>query len=259
MLNDKSSPLPYSRQLADMLRYEIRQQQAAGALYQLSSENELAERHGLSRATVRHALDELERQGWIYRQKGVGSFAPVRRVEEDLTSLVSTTEDMRRRGWPLVTKVLSLERIPAPPHVALAMELSEGETVFALRRLRIVEETPPALYSTPSALYSMPLSLQTAYLPASLCPTLPDDDLTGSLYRLLDSRYGLRLWTGRETLRARGASQEEADWLEIEPGAPVMYAERITYSADGRAIEYLEAVWRGDRYDFKVTLARPVG
>ncbi len=243
MLIDKSSPLPYYRQLADLLRHEIRQEQAAGELFQLPSEHELAEQHGLSRATVRHALDELERGGWIYRQKGVGSFAPVRRVEEDLTVLVSTTEDMRRRGWPLVTKVLGVQPAPAPPHIAQALELPGGDPVFELRRLRLADETP--------------LSLQVAYLPASLCPGLAESDLTGSLYRLLESRYGLRLWTGRETLRARGASLEEADWLEIEPGAAVMYAERITFGVDGRAVEYLEAVWRGDRYDFKVTLARP--
>lgn len=245
MLIDKSSPVPYYRQLADLLRHEIRQKQAVGELYQLPSEHELAEHHGLSRATVRHALDELERGGWIYRQKGVGSFAPVRRVEEDLTALVSTTEDMRRRGWPLVTKVLGIQQIPAAPHIAQALELPEGDPVFELRRLRLVDETP--------------LSLQIAYLPAALCPSLAENDLTGSLYRLLESRYGLRLWTGRETLAARGASLEEADWLEIEPGAAVMYAERITYAADGRAVEYLEAVWRGDRYDFKLNLARPTG
>lgn len=243
MLIDKSNPIPYYRQLADLLRHEIRLKQAAGELYQLSSEHELAEQHGLSRATVRHALDDLERGGWIYRQKGVGSFAPVRRVEEDLTLLVSTTEDMHRRGWSLVTKLLDVQRIAALPHVAVALELPEGDPIFELRRLRLVDDTP--------------FSLQTAHLPVSLCPTLTGDDLTGSLYRLLESRYGLRLWTARETLSARAASQEEADWLEIEPSAPVMSAERVTYAADGRAIEYLEAVWRGDRYDFKVTLTRP--
>ena len=77
----------------------------------MSSENELAEQHGISRATVRHALDELERAGWIYRQKGVGSFAVVWRVEQELTQLVSTTEAMRQRGWSLVTKVVSLSQV----------------------------------------------------------------------------------------------------------------------------------------------------
>jgi GntR family transcriptional regulator len=240
---DKASPLPYYEQLAELLRREITDQQSSSETYQLPSENELAEKHGLSRATVRHALDELEYGGWIYRQKGVGSFAPARRFEQDLTQLVSTTEDMRQRGWPLLTKVISCQRAAAAPHVARALEIAPGSAVYELCRLRLVDE--------------IPLSVQTAFLPAALCPRLEENDLTASLYRLLESRYGLRLWSGRETLRARGASEHEARLLDIAEGTPVMYAERLTYAANGVAVEYLEAVWRGDRYDFKVTLTRP--
>jgi GntR family transcriptional regulator len=229
--------------LAELLRREITDQQSSSETYQLPSENELAEKHGLSRATVRHALDELEYGGWIYRQKGVGSFAPARRFEQDLTQLVSTTEDMRQRGWPLLTKVISCQRAAAAPHVARALEIAPGSAVYELCRLRLVDE--------------IPLSVQTAFLPAALCPRLEENDLTASLYRLLESRYGLRLWSGRETLRARGASEHEARLLDIAEGTPVMYAERLTYAANGVAVEYLEAVWRGDRYDFKVTLTRP--
>ena len=240
---DKASPLPYYEQLAELLRREIADRQAGGETYQLSSENELSQRHGLSRATVRHALDELEHDGWIYRQKGVGSFAPARRFEQDLTQLVSTTEDMRQRGWPLLTKVVSWQRIPAAPHIARALEVAAESEVYKLCRLRLVDDVP--------------ISIQTAYLPAALCPGLEENDLAASLYRLLEGRYELRLWSGRETLRARGASEHEARLLDVPEGTPVMHAERITYAANGIAVEYLEAVWRGDRYDFKVTLTRP--
>ena len=240
---DKASPLPYYEQLAELLRREITDKQAQGESFQLPSENELAEKHGLSRATVRHALDELEHDGWIYRQKGVGSFAPVRRFEQDLTQLVSTTEDMRQRGWSLLTRVVSLQRLPAAPHVARALEIVAASEVYELCRLRLVDDVPS--------------SVQTAYLPAALCPKLEENDLAASLYRLLESRYGLRLWSGRETLCARGATEREARLLDISEGTPVMHAERITYAANGLPVEYLEAVWRGDRYDFKVTLTKP--
>ena len=240
---DKTSAIPYYQQLAELLRREIGEKQAEDAVYQLPSESELTERHGLSRATVRHALDELEREGWIYRQKGVGSFAPVRRVQQELTQLVSTTEYMRRRGWSLITRVVGLEQAPATSHIAHALEITPGAPVYQLRRLRIVDDVP--------------VSLQTAYLPAELCPRLEDNDLTSSLYRLLETRYGQRLWTGREMLRARGAAREEARLLQIREGVSVMYAERITCASTGTPIEYLEAVWRGDRYDFTVTLTRP--
>jgi GntR family transcriptional regulator len=240
---DKASSTPYYDQLAEILRREISEKQAEGEALQLASENELAEQHGLSRATVRHALDKLEREGWIYRQKGVGSFAVVRRVEQELTRLDSTTEAMRQRGWRLVTSVLSVGQVAATHHIARALELEPGEMVYELCRLRLVDD--------------LPFSLQTAYLPAALCPRLEDNDLTTSLYRLLESRYGLRLWTGQETLRARRATPPEAQVLGIGEEIPVLYAERITYAANGAPVEYLEAVWRGDRYDFKVTLSRP--
>jgi GntR family transcriptional regulator len=240
---DKSSPVPYYQQLAELLRAEIQENQPEHGLYQLASENELASLHGLTRATVRHALDVLEREALIYREKGKGSFAAARRVEQDLTQLVSTTEAMRQRGWSMITRVLSLEKIPASVHVAHALELDPQTAVYELRRLRIVDESP--------------LSVQAAYLSETLCPQLEENDLGGSLYRLLEGRYGLRLWTGQETLRARGATGLEARLLQVRKGAPVMYAERITYSSMGEAVEYLEAVWRGDRYDFMVTLQRP--
>jgi GntR family transcriptional regulator len=240
---DKASAIPYYEQLTELLRREIGEKQAEGAAFPLPSEAELAEQYGISRATVRHALDKLEREGWIYRQKGIGSFAAVRRVEQELTHLVSTTEVMRQRGWSLVTRVIDLDQVSAPPHVERALELAPDSTVYELVRLRHVD--------------GVPVSVQTAYLPLSLCPRLEENDLTGSLYRLLEARYDLRLWTGKEILRARGATMREAGLLEVREGMPVMYAERTTYAASGVAVEYLEAVWRGDRYDFRVTLTRP--
>jgi GntR family transcriptional regulator len=243
LLIDKKSPVPYYDQLAELLRHEIGQRLCRGEIYQLPSENELAEQHGISRQTVRHALDELERDGWIYRQKGVGSFAVARRVEQELTALVSTSEAMRQRGWTLETRVLSLNQMRPPSYIATALELKSDMPVHELQRLRLADGTPA--------------SIQINYLPVELCPKLEDNDLSSSLYRLLETRYGLRLWTGKETLRARGATSHEAHLLDIKEGAPVMHTERITYAANGLPVEYLDAVWRGDRYDFKVTLTRP--
>jgi GntR family transcriptional regulator len=240
---DKTSSIPYYVQLADILRQEIAERYSSRESYQLPSENELAALHGITRATVRRALDVLERGGWIYREKGKGSFAAVRRVEHELTQLVSTTEDMHERGWSLTTKLISLEQLPASAKIARALELPEGALCYKLCRLRIVDGEP--------------ISVQTPYLPVVRCPALEENDLTRSLYRLLETRYGLRLWTGRETLRARCALPHEEELLGLERCAAVMSMVRVTYAASGEAVEYLEAVWRGDRYDFTVTLTRP--
>ena len=240
---DKSNPIPYYLQLAELMRRDISQREPHQEAYQLPSENELATLHGITRATVRRALDVLERDGWLYREKGKGSFAAVRRVEQELTQLVSTTNDMRERGWSLTTKVISLEQVPASPRLAEALELPEGAACYSLCRLRLVD--------------GQPLSLQTSYLPQALCPALEEHDLSRSLYRLLESHYGLRLWTGRQILQARCTLPHEEELLETPECAAVMYMERVTYGVNGEAVEYLEAVWHGERYDFTVSLSRP--
>jgi GntR family transcriptional regulator len=239
---DKASSIPYYLQLSEILQQDLGKRQSPREVYQLPSENELAAQQGITRATVRRALDVLERDGLIYREKGRGSFAAVRRVEHELTRLVSTTEDMRKRGWALTTQLISVEKVPAPRRVAAALELPEAALCYKLCRLRIVDGEP--------------ISIQIPHLPAALCPDLEETDLTQSLYRLLETRYGLRLWTGHETLRARCALPQEESLLDVPECTPVMYMERVTYAVTGQAVEYLEAVWRGDRYDFKVSLSR---
>ena len=245
-LINKNSPIPYYRQLADLLRHDISVNQTGKTgVFALPSENELADQHGITRATVRHAMDVLEREGKIYRVKGKGAFAVKHRIEPQLMRLVSITELMEQRGWPLATWFISLIQMPALPHIASVLELEPEENIYELKRLHVVED--------------IPLSIQTAYLPVRLCPKLEDNDLTDSLYRLLEIRYDLLMWAGQETLRARAATQSEARLLQVKPGTPVMYSERVSYASTGVPVEYLEAVWRGDRYDVKVSLVRPAG
>jgi GntR family transcriptional regulator len=240
---DPKSPLPYYQQIADALRAEIEAGVSRGNGFRLASEHELCERFGVTRTTVRSALDVLEREGRIYRQVGRGTFAAARRLEQNVTELVSTTEDMRRRGRSITTRVLSLERIPATGKVCGALALGAAQVVYELTRLREADGEP--------------ISLQTCYLPAQLCPGLEEHDLSVSLYRLLESEYNFYLWTARETLSARRATSAEAGLLGMPVRDAVLYAERVTYTADDTPVEYLEAVWRGDRYSFQINLSRP--
>jgi len=241
---DRQSPTPFYHQLAALLRRDIRERLAEGAgALPLPSESELMRRFRVSRATVRAAVGLLERERLVYRERGRGSFAAAPRVEQELTDLVSTTEDMRRRGWDLVTRVLSIERLIPPPAVAGALELPDRAEAYRLRRLRCIGGEP--------------LSLQTAWLPVARFADIEQHDLSASLYRLCEDVYGVRLWTARETLRARIATREETRLLQLPPHSALLCAERTTYSAAGEVVEYLDAAWRGDRYDFRVTLTRP--
>jgi GntR family transcriptional regulator len=239
---NKQSRIPYYLQLAEFLRQQIKNSATGGQATPLPSEHELAEKHRISRATVRHAFDILEREGLIYKAKGRGTFAARARAKYDLTSLVPTTEDILRRGWKPGAKVLSLQRMKPSPPVAAALEIAEGDDVFEIYRLRTADGEP--------------ICIQWSYIPAHLCPGFLELDLSKSLTRLLEEHYGIRLWTAHSTLRARLAQRAEAKLLEIPKNSPVIHIEQNTFTPDGRAVELLRSVWRSDRYDFVVNLSR---
>jgi len=239
---NKQSRIPYYFQLAETLRQKIREAATQGQTMPLPSENELAETHKISRATVRHALDLLEREGLIYKAKGKGTFVARARAKYELTSLVPTTEDIVRRGWKPGTKVLSVQRLTPPPSIAAALEIHAGDEVFEIHRLRTADDEP--------------ISLQWSYIPTHLCLDLLEQDLSASLTHLLEERYGIRLWTARSTLRARLAHPSEAKLLQIPHKSPVIYIEQNTFTPEGHTVEFLISVWRSDRYDFVVNLTR---
>jgi len=144
---NKQSRIPYYFQLAEVLRQQIKDAAADGSMVALPSENELAAKHRISRATVRHALDLLEREGLIYKAKGKGTFVARARAKYELTSLVPTTEDILRRGWKPGTQVLSLRRLNPPSSITAALEIAEADEVFEIHRLRTADGEPICLSS----------------------------------------------------------------------------------------------------------------
>jgi GntR family transcriptional regulator len=239
---NKQSRIPYYFQLAESLRQQIKDAAGSGNDLSVPSENELAEKHRISRATVRHALDLLEREGPIYKVKGKGTFVARARAKYDLTTLVPTTEDITRRGWKAGTKVLALECMTPSSPIATALEIKQGDEVFEIFRLRTADGEP--------------ICLQWSYIPAHLCPGLLQHDLSASLTQLLEERYGIRLWTACSILRARLVQPEEAKLLQIPKNSAVIYIEQNTFSPEGNAVEFVKSVWRSDRYDFVVNLSR---
>ncbi len=239
---NKQSRIPYYFQLAETLRQQIKDAAASGQAMLLASEHELADRHQISRATVRHALDLLEREGLIYKARGKGTFIAKARAKYELTWLVPTTEDILRRGWKPGTQVISTQRLNPVPSIATALELGDGDEVLEIHRLRTADGEP--------------ICLQWSYLPARLCPDLPEQDLTASLTHLLEERYGIRLWTAHSILRARLVQPVEAKVLQVPRNSPVIYIEQNTFTPEGHAVEFLKSVWRSDRYDFVVNLSR---
>lgn len=239
---NKDLPVPFYYQMVEILREVIQDSKATSDQREVTfpSESELAEFFQVNRGTVRHALEVLEREGLIYREKGRGTFVRRRRVELDLTSLCSTTEDLKARGWTPGSQLLDLAQIAPSPHIQRALDLQPGTAVWQIHRLRLANEEP--------------ISLQWSYIPADIAPGLDQHNLTGSLYYTLRNAYRIELREGDQTIRTRAATLKEANLLQIAEGDAVFEISRITYDQSRKPVEYLDSLWRGDRYDLRVHL-----
>jgi len=240
---DHNSPLPYYFQLKQLLAEEIESGRWQPE-QQIPSEFELCEQFGVSRTVVRQAINNLVQDGLLYRQKGKGTFVAKPKILEGLAqNLSGFYEDMVARGLKPVTKVLEQTKVKANRKVAEYLELSLGDPVIKIDRLRFVNDEPFVLVTT--------------YLPYEICPSLLEEDLNSqSLYALLEDKYGLKIHRGRRTLEAVAADEHEAYLLKVRVGAPLMLINSVSYLADGRPIEYFHALHRGDRSKFEVALIR---
>lgn len=205
----------------------------------LPPERDLAAMTGLSRVTVRKAIQALVSAGQLVQRRGSGTFvAPrVERLEQALSLLTSFTEDMARRGRTVDSIWLS-RRIDAPvPEESMALGLGPGARVARLERVRRSD--------------GVPLAIERAALPLS---ALPDPEaVETSLYDVLQ-RNGHRPVRAVQRISAANLSPRDAEHLGVASGAAGLRIERIGYLPDGRVVEYTRSLYRGDAYDFAVEL-----
>ena len=225
---------PAAAGLRDRLAGEI-EAGSPGPGERLGAERELAARLGVSRSTLRAALDALETAGVVHRVRGRsgGIFVSERRVERDLTSLTSLPAYMRRQGFQSGARVLSTATVGADAETAAALGVPEGALVLEVVRVRLADEQP--------------ISLERARFPADRFPGLLDRSLSGSLYELLESGYGLRPSEAEERVEVVGATAAEARVLEVRAGAPLVSIARTAWSEDGRPFERSNDLFRADR------------
>ena len=233
---DRSSPTPLYFQLAQAIEAAITTGNLpAGS--KLENELLLAERYGLSRPTVRRAVQELVDKGLLVRRRGVGTqvIQPHVRRPVELTSLY---DDLARGGEAPSTSVLSLERSPAPPDVAAELDLAPGAEVVVLRRLRMTRGEP--------------LALMTNYLPGRFEPSR-DELAERGLYQYLRG-LGVHLRVAHQRIGARLARAEEARLLDEAPRSALLTMQRTAFDDTGVAVEHGQHVYRASRYDFETTL-----
>lgn len=201
----------------------------------LPTEQHLATWLGVSRMTLRHALAELAQRGLVTRTVGRsgGTFVAEPKLEQDFTVLAGFSEQLRRHGLVAGARVLAATEIPASPAASAALEIAVGEPVYEVRRLRLADGTP--------------ILIEHSLFPVRHCPGLLKSRLDGSLYELLDQKYGQRPHRAKESLEPVTAGVREAEALGVAEGAPLMLVERTAYAKSGTPLEFARDLFRGDR------------
>lgn len=235
---------PLYDQLVDILTERIEQEMSAGDM--LPSERELSERYGLSRTTVRLALQELQRLGLVVRKHGRGTFVSDRSARTtNLMHAYSFSEQMREMGREPLTTILEFSEVEADKHLSERMEVRLGERLFKLKRLRAAD--------------GMPMMVERTYLPMRKFLSLKQPLLAqSSLYDIIEKEYCEKISVAEEEFFASIARPADAYLLDISEGSPVLDLVRITYNVRNEIVEYTRSVARADQFKYKVSHCRSV-
>ncbi len=235
---DRSSPVPLYFQVAQRLEQMIESGEMPPGC-RLENEIALADQLGLSRPTMRQAIQHLVNKGLLVRKRGVGTQVVHARVRRHV-ELSSLFDDLDRANRQPRTEILSFDREAAPDDVAVALRLPAGTEVVAFERLRYAQDEP--------------LALMRNYVPVGVADITAEALTRHGLYHLLRDA-GVQLRIAEQTIGARKASATEARLLRETRGAPLLTMLRTAYDHTDRPVEYGSHVYRASRYSFEFTLA----
>lgn len=229
---------PLYLQLVDILEIQIRNTMAPND--KLFSERELTQIFGVSRITVRLALQELEKRGLVYKKHGKGTYvSEIQDAVVDLSAAYSFTEQMKKIGKKPQTEILSFHRLQASEQVAKTLQISSGDWVFELERLRLADDVP--------------MMLERSYVPANLFEGLSEELLQHKpLYEVFSDDYGQFIRLAEEEFYASIALDNEAKLLDIQANSPVLHLLRKTYNDKNRMIEFTFSIARADHFRYKI-------
>ncbi|MFD2444355.1 GntR family transcriptional regulator [Bacillus sp. CGMCC 1.16607] len=236
---EKDNRLPLYYQLMDTILEKIENGELAEN-DQLPSEREFCEVYKVSRTTVRQTMQELEKEGYIYKIHGKGTFVSPKVYNQSLVNFYSFTEEMKKAGKNPSTKVLSFYKIECDSRIAKAMNLTLEDEVYKITRLRLADQDP--------------MLLETSYVPVKRFENLSAEKLELTpMYEIFRSDYQVIITSALESFKAVSARKDEANILTIEQGSPCLMLERTTFEQSD-IIEYTVSIARGDKFTYTVEL-----
>jgi GntR family transcriptional regulator len=202
--------------------------------HSIPSERQLTGDLGVSRLTVRAALDDLVRDGYLERRHGSGTYVTEPKIAQPLT-LTSFSNDMRRRGMVPGNRTLELTTILAGARLAHKLAVSPDARIVRVKRLRLAD--------------SKPMAMEVLHVHEALVPGLTRSDFEDhSFYDLLAERYGIVIASGTQSIEPTVTNEEESEVLGVPLHSPAFLFERTTVSESGRIVEFVRSIYRGDRY-----------
>ena len=234
----KNKKQPLYGQLVDELKESIEKEHQAHDL--LPSERELAEIHGVSRTTVRLALQELENLGFIYKKHGKGTF--VSGVSDsilNLTGAYSFTEQMKSLGKEPSTKILEFLVVESSNYLSEQLGVHKGSQLIKIKRLRLADREP--------------MMLERTYLPYKRFEGLTSEMLEEKpMYDVFYDTYNQRIKYAEEEFYASIVSDKDAEYIEVPIGSAALNLVRKTVNQENEIIEYTLSVARADQFRYKV-------
>lgn len=239
-LDHKRGAIPLYLQLHRILKEGIEMETYAyGSL--LPSEQELEKLYHVSRITVRQAIAELEKEGYIKRSRGKGTTVTyTKRIDESLSEIRSFTREMEDRGLHPGTSYIDIKKIHADEDIAFHLNVELDSEVYRLYRVRTADEEAIVIFET--------------YLTSDYDYPLDKKYYKNSMYEVFE-RVGVK--TPRkvqEKYQAILADQTIAKMLNVKEGSAIFKRSRISYNIDNKAIEYTISYYRGDRYSYSIQL-----
>lgn len=237
---DKMSVIPLYHQIEQDIKDKIKTNYYP-VNEPIPSEIELIEQYNVSRMTVRLAIEELEKEGYVKKIQGKGTYVIKRKLTQELNTITSWSETLREQGMYPDVKILEIIELEASAEMAKKMSLKPKSKLYFIKRLKSVDNEP--------------IGISQIYIVADIVPGIINDPLIkDSVYQVMESKYCIELAVASEVVEARGASKEEAALMKVEIGTPLITVKRLTSDAFGNTIELSEITSRADRYSYKVTL-----
>src|SRR5450830_438793 len=246
---DVAFPVPQRKQVAwqaVQALLEMLERPEFGPTERIPAERDLAEHLGISRMTLRKALQTLIDRGVLERRGNRGTFVTAPGVERPLNTVArkGIAEVVEQAGARSGSKLLYFEQTQASVRVAKLLKIREGDVLLTIRRLRTVDQKP--------------FCIETSYIPAARVPELVAGDLIegASLYALLLARYQIEIDSDEGTLSIATMNDQEARLLEVEPGTPALVYRGVIFDTQGQPVEYLVSINHPQRVVFKLADSR---